>query len=154
MTNQVTMAEQIAVLGTIDPDAYATGAFTTDVIDMQYWSQVMFVVMAGTLGSSATVDFVVNGDTASGGSYATAITGKSITQLTEAGTDSDKQAVISVTAEEVAAQTLLDVALRYIRGTLTVGTATSDAGVIVLGMHSRYSDARDYDLATVDEVVL
>lgn len=149
-----TLAERMAVVACIDPDAYTTGDSTTDVIDMRYFRQVTFIVMAGTLGSSATVDFVVYGDTASGGSYATAITGKSITQLTEAGTDSDKQAIINVTAEEVAAQTLLGVPLRYIRGTLSVGTATSDAGVIAVADTLRYSDARDYDLTSVDEVVL
>lgn len=146
---QPTLAERLAVIATIDPDAYATGDQTSDVIDMRYWREVMFIVQAGTLGSSATIDFVVKGDTASNGSFTTTITGKSITQMTEAGTDSDKQAVVNVTAEEVAAQ-----GYRYIRGTLSVGTATSDAGVIALAAYPRYSDARDYDLASVDEVVL
>jgi hypothetical protein len=142
------IAENFAVIGTIDPDAYTAAAYTTDVIDMLHWREVMFVVMAGDLGASATLDFVVNGDTASGGSYSTAITGKSITQLTQAGTDSDKQVVVRVTAEEAAAQ-----GFRYLRGTMTVATATSDAGVIVLGAPSRYSPATDYDIASVDEII-
>lgn len=143
------IAENVAVIGTIDPDAYGTGDQTTDVIDMRYWREVAFIVMAGTLGTSATVDFVVKGDTASGGSYTTTITGKSITQLTEAGTDSDKQAIVRVTAEEAAAQ-----GYRYLRGTMSVGTATSDAGAIVIGTHQRYAPASGFDLASVDEIVL
>ena len=142
------IAENFAIIGTIDLDAYTAAAYTTDVIDMQYWREVMFVVMAGDLGSSATLDFLVNGDTASGGTFSTAITGKAITQLTQAGTDSDKQVVVRVTAEEAAAQ-----GFRYLRGTMTVATATSDAGVIVLGSPARYQPVSGYDIASVDEIV-
>lgn len=142
------LSESLAVVDCIDPDAYGTGAVNGDVIDMKHHRRVLFVVMAGDLGSSATLDFAVNGDTASNGSFATAITGKAITQLTQAGTDSDKQALVEVTAEQVAAQ-----GLRYIRGTMTVGAATSDCGVVTLADFSRYSPASEYDLSSVDEIV-
>lgn len=141
------MYERMAVVSTIDPDAYGTGAQTGDVIDMLYWRRVLFVVLAGTLGSSATLDFAVYGDTASNGSFSTLITGKSITQLTEAGTDSDKQALLEVTAEEIAAQ-----GFRYIRSTATLGAATSDYGVIALAEPAHGTiDLVSNDLATVDE---
>lgn len=146
--SQDRLTERLAVVATVDPDAYGTGDQTTDVIDMKLHRRVVFVVMAGELGSSATLDFAVYGDTTSNGSFATAITGKSITQLTEAGTDSDKQALVEITAEEVAAQSL-----RYIRGTLTIGTATSDAGVLALAGDTIYQPASENDLATVDEIV-
>lgn len=142
------LSEKLAVVSTIDPDAYGTGAQTGDVIDMTYHRRVLFIGMAGTLGSSATIDLAVYGDTASNGSFATLITGKSSTQLTEAGTDSDKQAIIEVTAEEVAAQ-----GLRYLRPTMTIGAATSDAGMIALADFSRTGPASELDLASVDEIV-
>ena len=142
------LSEALALVACIDPDAYTTGASNSDSIDMSKHARVMFIVMAGVLGSSATLDFAVWGDTASGGSYATAITGKSITQLTEAGTDADKQAIVEVTGEEVKAQ-----GLRYIRGVMTVGVATSDCGVVALADHSRYAPASELDLASVDEIV-
>jgi hypothetical protein len=81
-------------------------------------------------------------------SSSAALTGKAVTQLTEAGTDSDKQAIIRVTAEEVAAA-----GHRYIQGTASLAAATSDYGVVVLGVHAHYSRAADYDLASVDEVI-
>lgn len=142
------ITEGLAIVATIDPDAYGTGAQNSDVIDMLYWKEIVVTVMAGALGSSATLDCVVNGDTASGGAYATLITGKSITQLTEAGTDSDKQAVIRVTDEEVAAQ-----GLRYVRVTATLGAATSDYGVLVQAVPKSYGPAFEYDLASVDEII-
>ena len=148
MSFQARLSERVGVVATVDPDAYGTGDQTTDVIDMKNVNRVMFVVMAGTLGTSATLDFLVKGDTASNGSFTTTITGKSITQLTEAGADSDKQAIVEVTAEEAKAQ-----GFRYIRGTLTIGAATSDAGVIAIASGLAYEPASDYDLATVDEIV-
>lgn len=148
MSFQARLSERVGVVATVDPDAYGTGDQTTDVIDMKNVNRVMFVVMAGTLGTSATLDFLVKGDTASNGSFTTTITGKSITQLTEAGTDSDKQAIVEVTAEEVKAQ-----GFRYIRGTLTIGAAASDAGVIAIASGLAYEPASDYDLASVDEIV-
>ena len=83
---------------------------TTDVIDMSQFRRILFIVQAGTIASTGKLDFAVYGDIAVGMSSPVLITGKSITQLTEAGTDSDKQAILEVTAEEVAAQK------RYIRG--------------------------------------
>lgn len=145
------LSQALAVVSCIDPDAYTTGAVTGDIIDMSKHKRVMFIVMAGTLGSSATLDFSVKADyDSSMGGTATAITGKSITQLTQAGTDSDKQAIVEVTAEEVAATV---VGGRYIQGTMTVGVATSDCGVVTLADHSRYAPASALDLASVDEIV-
>jgi Cys-tRNA synthase (O-phospho-L-seryl-tRNA:Cys-tRNA synthase) len=139
-----------AVVSTIDPDAYGTGAQTSDVIDMQDWERIVVIVQGGTLGSSATLDAAVHYDTASNGSFTNKVTGKEITQMTEAGTDSDKQAIIEVTASEVAA---MAAGARYARVAMTVGAATSDAGLLVLGRSAHYNPATDYDLASVDEIV-
>lgn len=140
--------QKLAVVSCVDPDAYTTGDVNDDVIDMLYWRRVTFLVMAGDLGSSATLNFKVYGDTASGGAFATQITGKEITALTQAGTDSNKQSHIEVTAEEVAAQ-----GFRYIRGTMSVGAATSDCGVVALGEPAHYAPASNFDLSSVDEYV-
>jgi len=150
MTYHPRLSQELAVVACIDPDAYTTGTENSDIIDMRYHRRVMFIVQAGTLGSTATVNFAVYGDSAAAMSGEVALTGKAITQLTEAGTDSDKQAIVEVTAEEVASQI---VGGRYIRGKLIVLLATSDAGVIALADHSRYAPASDYDLASVDEIV-
>jgi hypothetical protein len=75
------------------------------------------------------------------------ISGAAITQLTDAGTDSDKQAVVVVKQPD------LTVGYRYIRATMTVGTATSDSGALGLGMYPTFGPASDYDLASVDEIV-
>lgn len=142
------LSEQLAVVACIDPDAYGTGATNSDIIDMRYHDRVMFILQAGTLGSSGTLDFKVQEGAAANMSDAADLSGKSITQLTQAGTDADKQAIVEVTAAEVKTA-----GGRYVRGVMTVGTAGSDAGLIALADCTRRVPASELDLASVDEIV-
>ena len=45
----------------IDPDAYTAATYNGDVIDMQDFRRVIFILQAGDLGSSATLDYRVEG---------------------------------------------------------------------------------------------
>jgi hypothetical protein len=143
------LSEAVAVVACIDPDAYTTGAQTSDWVDMADFERVAFIVMAGALGTSATIDFKVQQATDGNGTGAKDVTSKAITQLTDGGTDSDKQAIVEVRQDE------LDVegGFRYVAGIMTVGAATSDAGVIALGGNPTYGPASNYDLASVDEII-
>lgn len=141
------LSEAVAVVACIDPDAYATGEQTSDWVDMADFERVLFIVQVGTMASSSTVDFKVQQSTVSAGSNPIDITGKLITQLTEAGTDSDKQVLVEVRQDELTA------GYRYIAGILTVGAAASDSGVIAIGGNPTFGPAAGYDLASVDEIV-
>lgn len=141
--------ERLALIGTIDPDAYSADTYNSDEINMADFKRVVFILSVGDLGSSATVDFEINGGASSNpGSLATLVTGKDATQLTQAGSDSDKQVIIEVSAEEAAAQ-----GLQYLEAEVIVGTAACDLGLIVLGEPAHYSDTAGLDLATVAEVI-
>ena len=147
MGNPNIKSNEIATLiSTIDPDATTAATYLTAAIDLGNFESCMAIVLAGTLGSSATIDAKLVQATTSGGTYKD-VTGKAITQLTQAGTDSNKQAIINCRSDE------LDVAngYRYVKLSMTVGTATSDAGAVLLGFHPRYAPATD--ATTVDEVV-
>lgn len=148
-TAQLKPSDQVAVVGTIDPDAYTANTYVSDYADMSKFHSVMAVVMAGTLGSTGTLDAKLVQATASDGTGSKDITGKSITQLTQAGTDADKQAVINCFAHE------LDIAnnFTHVAISMTTAVATSDAGAVLLGMAPRYAPASDNDLASVDEIV-
>ncbi len=139
--------EQLAVVATIDPDAYGTGTQNSDYINMENFRRVLFIVQAGTLGTSGTLDFEVHEAKDSSGTDEQLLTGKSITQLTQAGTDSDKQVLVEVRADE------LSKGYTHLRGRLIIGTAGSDAAVLALGANARYGPASDFDLASVDEIV-
>lgn len=141
--------EKVAVLGTIDPDAYGTGTQGTDWVDMSKFDQVGFVVQAGEFQSGAKLDFKVQEATSIAGADAQDLSGKAITQLTEAGTDDDKQAVVNVKAFELS----MNDGYRYVRGLLTVTIDAIDAAVLVLGVDPRYSPASNFDLSSVDEII-
>ncbi len=140
-------SEVAAVVATIDPDVYTATEYLSDAIDMAKVDQILAIVMAGTLGSSATLDAKLTQATTSGGSYKD-ITGKAITQLVKAS-DDDKQALINCRADELD----IDNDYRWVKLSMTVGTATSDAGALVLGFGERYGPAADGDLASVAEIV-
>jgi len=142
------LSEGVAVVACIDPDAYAAGAVNSDEVDMRKFNRLMFVVMAGDLGTCATLDFKLQGGTS--GSATNDLSGKSITQLTQAGCDSNKQAIIEITAEELAG---FATTYTHVRAVMTVGTATSDCGAIGLASNARHKPASDDDLASVDEIV-
>ena len=149
MTTNALPSERVAILGTVDPDVLTAAAHTSDYVDMSKFERVMAVVMAGTLGSSATFDAKLVQATDSSGTSSKDITGKSITQLTEAGTDSDKQAIINCMAQELD----VDNGFTHVALTITVGTASSDGAGVLLGLDPRYGPASDNDIASVDEIV-
>jgi hypothetical protein len=142
-------SEVAAVLGTIDPDAYGASTVVTDYADMAKFESLFFIISVGTMAASSTLDAVVKQDVAATGSAKNLTTSKAITQLTQAGTDSDKQVVINVRAED------LDMANGFSICALSVTTAVDavDYGVVVLGFNPRYSPASDNDIASVDEIV-
>jgi hypothetical protein len=143
------LSEMLALVSVTDPNEFGTGTNGGDVVDMRYFRRVMFIVAIGALGTAATVDFKLQGS-ADGSTGWTDITGKAITQLTEAGTDANKQAIVEITAEETST-----LGYRYVRGLLTVGgvDAGNYATVIALGGVARYEPVAEFDLDSVDEIV-
>lgn len=144
------ISDQLAVVSVIDPDAYATGTQTGDAIDMAYHRRIACIVLLGTVTGSGTVDCLLTSSATSGGTY-TQISGKSITQLTGAGSDDDKQAIINLKAEEMTA------GHRYVKVSLRVAAAASDVATVTVADKPRFTSAsgtsHSYDLASVDEIV-
>lgn len=139
--------ENMALVATIDPDAYATGTQGSDWVDMSVHRQVMFTPLVGDLGSSAVLNVKLQEATSNAGAGKQDISGKAITALTQAGTDSDKQAHIHLQADELSA------GYRYARALATLTVATSDYGLVAFASRGHYKPAKDYDLASVDEIV-
>ncbi|MGV1017426.1 MAG: hypothetical protein ACOYBW_08625 [Fluviibacter phosphoraccumulans] len=139
--------EVAAVVGTIDPDAYAANTYLSGYIALKNFRRFMAVVQAGDLGASATLDAKLVGYTNGSGGGAADITGAAITQLTQAGSDSNKQAIINLNTDSLAG-----LGFTHFAVSMTVGTATSDAAALVLGFDAPYAPASDSDAASVDEI--
>lgn len=143
-----TPSERAAIVGVIDPDAYAANTYLSAFAPVSKFRRFQAVIFAGTLGASATLNAKLQRASDAAGTGAEDISGAAITELTQAGTDSDKQAVINYDTqhEEGNAKTFIGISL-------TVGVATSDAGAVLLGFDAFNNPASDADLASVDEIV-
>jgi hypothetical protein len=141
--------ERAALVGSISPGAKTAAAYTTGYIAMKDFGRFMAIVAAGALGASATLDAKLTAYTSDAGANAYDIPGAAITQLTQAGTDSDKQAIINLNVDTLAGSPQYT----HLRLTMTVGTATSGASAVVLGFDPRHAPADDNDASTVDSIV-
>ena len=148
MSNVNVLPSNEAVLAAvIDPDAYAAATYTTGWVSLVDFEAIQAIIMAGDLGTSATLDAKLEQASDSSGTGAKDITDKAITQLTQAGTDSNKQAIINCRSEELD----VDNDFTHVRLSVTIATATSDMGALILGHYARYQP--EADASTVDEVV-
>lgn len=144
-----TPSEIAAVVGVIDPDAYAQSTITTDYIAMKYFGRYMAILAAGDIVSTGTIDAKLIAYTNTSGGGAFDVPGAAITQLTQAGTDSNKQAVINFNTDVLAGPTKYT----HFKLSVTLGTAGADFGAVVLGFEPKYGPTGAEDLSTVDEIV-
>jgi len=140
-----------ALVAAIDPQSNAAAATkTTDWVDTSIFPSIMAALLVGAITSTGKVDAKLVQSKTSGDSDSSKkdVTGKTITQLTESGTDSNKQALINCFAEE------LDInnGFRYVALEVTNTTAAALVGAAIFGI-ARYNPASDNDVASVDEIV-
>lgn len=144
-----TPSEMVAVVGNIDPDAYAQSTVTTgEYIPLKNFRRFMAIIQAGDIVSTGTVDAKLITYTDGSGNGAADVTGSAITQLTQAGTDSNKQVVINFDPSKLAGG-----AMTHFKLSVTMGTAGADLSAVVIGLDPRYGPASDNDATTVDEIV-
>ena len=149
MTPNTAPSERVVPADVIDPDNAATGTYTTGWVDMSTFQSILAVIQAGALGTSATVDAKLEQAKDDSGTGAKDVSGKSITQLTDGNSDSDKQALINAKAEDLDVQNDFS----HVRLSLTVGTAASDVAAVLLGLDPRYGPADLHEASSVAEIV-
>lgn len=138
-----------AVLDGVHASTLTAGtAKLTAAIDLTKHRKVLFVVDTGTLGTSGTLDFQVQGSLTSAGSY-TLIPNTAITQLVVASNNTNYVLV------EVSASKIADLGLGYLwlKGSLLAGTANSTSACLVFGFVDHYGQAADNNAATVVQVL-
>lgn len=140
--------QRAALVATIDPQSAAANTYDTDGVDMSKFRRALFILLVGAMTTDGTVDAKLQGS--ADNSTFVDITGKAITQLTEAGTDDNKQALLEISDAEL---TDASSTYRYVRMRVTTAVAASLIGAVGLGVDPRYHPASDTDLASVDEIV-
>jgi hypothetical protein len=141
-------SDRIQVAATIDPQS-ASSAKTSDWVSMETYDSVLVLIAVGALGSSGTVDAVIHQATDSSGTGAKVLSPtKAITQLTQAGSDDNKQVKINIRGDE------LDRAnsFNHIAVVVTPATAASEISAVIVGANSKL-ESDTTELASVAETV-
>jgi len=126
--------EHQQLLAVIHPDL-GLGTYYTPWFSMATTHKLVCYVLVGDLGASATLDCELHQARDTVGTGAKAITGKAITQLTQAGGDGDDVCAIELRTEE------MDVQNRFacVRVRVDALVAASNFAVMVLGNVPRYA---------------
>lgn len=101
---------------------------------MENYHRARLVLNLGTMGTNATVDADIRQASAAAGTGAKAITGKSITQLTQAGGDANSLVTIELQTEELD----VDNGFEYVQFRVTIAVADCVYGAVLEGACSRY----------------
>lgn len=138
------LSEGLALLATYDPASVAASTVTTAWVDQSVFFFLLAVVQTGVMGASGTIDAKLQQATDSAGTGAKDITGKAITQLVKA-TGDNKQAFINMKEADLDTEG----GFRFVRLSITVGTAASLLGASLWGGVPRYQPANAYNQAAV-----
>ena len=116
-------------------DSQAAGTHDLSWVSVKDYHRVWVVLDVGDMAANATLDCSVRQATDTSGTGAKAISGKSITQLTQAGGDGNDLVCIELRTEE------LDIANGFdcISVRVTVATAAVEYSVIVYGCEPRFA---------------
>lgn len=145
MEHNAKISEQLAVLACINPASQGAGSVSSAWVDMANTERILGLVQVGAFGASATVDAKLEQATSSGGAGAKDITGKAITQLLAAG-GNNRQALINARMADLDTNN----SFRYVRLTITVGTAATLVAGGLFGGPNRYEPKSQ--VSTVAEV--
>lgn len=146
MNPNVKPSDRATLLAVINPQS-ATTAKSSGWVAAKDFLSFLATVAVGTISASGTVDAKLEQAKDASGTSAKDIPSKAITQLTQAGTDSDKQVEINLQQAD------LDINAGYTHFRLTITPATAAALIAgtVRGFDALYQPAAD--ATTVDEVV-
>lgn len=141
--------ELISVVAALNPISQSAGTTVSSYIKADKFNAYLAVFQVGTLATNNTTDFSLVQATDASGTGVKAITGKAATQLTQAGTDSDKQVIISLLPHE------LDLAnsFQYVALKSVTATAAGLVSGVLLGVGAKRTPASLSDATTVDEIV-
>jgi len=148
MYPNVSLAEQLAVVGVIPPQTVASTSVVSGAIDVSKWDQLLFVFQLGNMAAE-TIDCGVETCDSDGTSNAVDITGKQATRLAaDAATNDNKQIVIAVKSTDLIAN-----GKQHVRATMVTGDAVGGpASCVVMGI-GRYGPSIANDLASVVQVI-
>lgn len=142
-----TLTERLALIGRIAPQSVNAASVDTGLVPIKDFLRLMAVVNVGVISSTGVVNAKLQAAVGSGGSPVD-IPGAAITALTQAGTDSNKCAIINCNLDKLAGD-----AYTHAKLVITDTVAAALVAGELWGGDARYAPASDIDAAFVDEIV-
>jgi hypothetical protein len=144
-TNRV--SEELVPLAIHYPRTRQVATHVSDWVLLRDYHRAWFYLMVETMGTNATLDAKLQQASAADGTGIKDITGKAITQLTQAGSDNNSIACIELQTEELD----VDNGFEYVRFSVTVAVAdVTYAGTLFGGPSARF---KPVPVTIWDEVV-
>jgi hypothetical protein len=128
--------QRLNIAAVINPQS-ATTVQTSGWVAVNQYNNFLATIIVGAISSTGTVDAKLQQATDSSGTGAKDITGKAITQLTQAGSKSNTQVNINLKQDELDAQN----GFNYIQLSITPATAAALITGIVFGVDPVYGPA-------------
>lgn len=130
-------SDRFHLVGVIDPDANAAATLLTPWVDAGLYETFCAMISSGDLGTNGTLDAKLRQATSAAGAGAKDITGKAMTQMTEAVVNlSNKQAFINLESEDLDSNN----GFRYVALSVTGAVATGDFAAYLFGFNPKYGD--------------
>lgn len=115
-------------------DSFAIGTHTSAYVSLMNYHRTVIVINVGDIAAGGALDARLLQATTTAGAGAKAITGKAITQLTQAGGDGDDIVCIELQTEELDVTNAFDcIALE-----LTVTSGAVELSYIIYGIEPRF----------------
>lgn len=131
-TNRV--SEDLVPLATHHARTRQVATHVSDWVLLENYHRAWLYLNVGTMGANATLDANIQQAQDATGTGVKAITGKSITQLTQAGSDDNSEACIELQTEELD----VDNGFEYVRFRVTIAVADCAYAATLFGTNSRY----------------
>lgn len=144
-TNTALFTELNQFLAHIPADS-ETVAVNSSWVSMSQFHRAVAVISVGDMAATATFDAKLQEATDSDGTSAKDITDKAITQLTQAGGDSNQILVIELDASELDVDNGFD----HIRLVATPAVAAVEFAAFIIGFDARY---KPVSITAIEEVV-
>jgi len=138
------LSEQLVLVGTIDPDAYAADSNpSSDEVDMSDFDEIIVVATFGTVEATAAGTVTINSGAASG-THGNAV---KVLRTYDATNSDDKQYICSVKGSDLTSGD------RYVQVDTDFNTAALDFSLVILGRPKVVpGDGVDLASATIVEV--
>jgi len=127
-------SELFCPLVVMHADSFAVGEHNSGFVALNNYHRAVILVDVGDIVATGTVSIDIEQATTTAGAGIKAIAGKSITQLTQAGGDSDDTICIELRTEELD----VDGGFDCINVEVTVGVAAAELSVWVFGCEPRF----------------